>query len=621
VIEPLVPATALSSPHHDGSARYVPNDAAEVGETVPVFLAVPHEDGATDVHLRSTPDAEAELFDGSIDRITKTETWWRCDVPVRNPGTHYRFLLEGGGRGYRWLNGTGLHGHEVTDAADFRFTAPNTPPEWARDAFVYQVFPDRFARSAAAEDRTMPNWAHPASWGDPVDALGPTVATQLYGGDLDGITAHLDHITRLNVNTVYLTPFFPAESNHRYNATDFAVVDPLLGGDEALIRLSDECHRRGLRLLGDLTTNHSGDAHHWFRTALTDPTAPEREFYYFAGPDSDEYEGWLGHGTLPKFNFGSAELRRRLLEGPDSIAGRWLQPPFNLDGWRVDVGHMTGRRGVDDYNADVTRALRRTLAGTGREPVLIAEHSFDATTDLGGEGWHGVMDYSAFTTPVRSWLRDPDTDEHRHPGLPPLVPRLPAEAAVSTMQAYLGSRPWRATATSWSILSSHDTARIRTIVRTREMHEVAAGLLFTMPGVPMVFAGDELGLSGTFGEDARTPFPWSREDSWDRHTLATYRALAALRRDSEALRRGGLRWVAASGDALVYLRESPRERLLVLALRAPAPAPRLPAGLLGLNEEAPNVLGGAPALHAEPEADVLLTGDGPTFQVWRLPSP
>ncbi|RBY83886.1 glycoside hydrolase family 13 protein [Geodermatophilus sp. TF02-6] len=609
----------MSCPHHDGSALYVPDDAPELGRTVPVFLRVPHADGATDVHVRSTPDAEAELFPGVVDRKTETETWWRCEVPVRNPGTHYRFLLMGGPRGYRWLDGAGLHAHEVTDAADFRLTAAATPPEWTRDAFVYQVFPDRFARSAAADGRATPPWAHPAGWDDPVDALGPTVATQFYGGDLDGIALHLDHVAGLGADTLYLTPFFPAESNHRYNATDFTVVDPLLGGDEALVRLSAACHRRGLRLLGDLTTNHSGDTHTWFRTALADRTSPERTFYYFAGPDSDVYETWLGYSTLPKFDLGSAELRRRLVDGPDSVAGRWLRPPFALDGWRVDVAHMTGRRGADDHNAEVARTLRRTLAGVGGQPALIAEHSFDATADLGGEGWHGVMDYAAFTTPVRSWLRDPCSDEHRHPGLPPLVPRLPAEAAVATVQAYVGTRPWRATATSWSILSSHDTARIRTIVRSREGHEVAAGLLFTMPGVPMVFAGDEIGLRGTFGEDARTPFPWNRPDSWDRHTLATYRELAALRRGSPALRRGGLRWVAAAGDTLCYLRESADERLLVLARRAAAPPLRVPADLLGLAGEAPNVSGGGAPLRVRDGRDVVLPGDGPTFQVWRLP--
>jgi alpha-glucosidase len=203
---------------------------------------------------------------------------------VRNPGTHSRFLVQGGSCGCRWLNGIGLHPHEVSDAYDFTFAASPGPPEWAGDAFVYQIFPDRFARSPAADGRQLPTWAKPAGWEDPVDALGPTVATQFYGGDLDGIAAHLDHVADLGADTVYLTPFFPAESNHRYNATDFTTVDPLLGGDAALARLSDAIHRRGMRLLGDLTTNHSGDTHHWFRTALADRAAVKREYAHHGAP-------------------------------------------------------------------------------------------------------------------------------------------------------------------------------------------------------------------------------------------------------------------------------------------------------------------------------------------------
>jgi alpha-glucosidase len=134
----------------------------------------------------------------------------------------------------------------------------------------------------------------------------------------------------------------------------------------------------------------------------------------------------------------------------------------------------------------------------------------------------------------------------------------------------------------------------------------------------MVFAGDEIGLRGTLGEDARTPYPWNHEDTWDRHTLDTYRDLAALRRDCRALRHGGLRWVAAAGDALAYLRECPDERLMVLALRAACPALQVPAWLLGLTGEAPNVFGGAAALRAAAGGDVALPGDGLTYQVWRL---
>ena len=608
--------SVLSQPHHDGASLHVANDAPALGETVPVFLRVPRDDGLTGAWARTTPDAEPHLLEGTIDRETAAETWWRFDVTVRNPLTGYRFLLGGGPRGYRWLNGTGVHPHDVTDAGDFRLSAAPPPPAWARDAIFYQIFPDRFARSARADGRPQPAWARPAAWDDPVVPPGDG-GRQLYGGDLDGIVERLDHLAALGVNALYLTPFFPGASNHRYNAASFEEVDPLLGGDKALARLSQEVHARGWHLLGDLTTNHCGDTHPWFRRALEDAGSPEREFFYFPGPQDNTYESWLGHSSLPKFRFSSAELRRRLLAGPDSIAGRWLRPPFDLDGWRVDVANMTGRHATDDFNAEVARALRATMDETRPDTLLLAEHAHDATGDLAGDGWHGTMNYAGFTQPVLAWLRHPEV-RLPYGGLPLDVPRLPAEAVVATIRAFLGAAPWRSSATSWSLLGSHDSTRIRSVVREADLVEVAAGLLFTMPGTPMVFAGDEIGVEGVGDPGTRQPFPWHRPEVWDRTTLARYRELASLRRDHHALRSGGLRWAHAEGDAIAFLRESERQRLLVLAARAGQGPLRLPGGALGLAGEAPNLYGYADPLRPDPDGSVTLPGDGPTFQLWQL---
>ena len=611
----VVTRSLAEQPHHDGSALHVAVEAPEPGATVPVFVRVPHGDGVTGLWVRTTPDAEPHYDPGRVDRTTASDTWWRCDVRMHNRLMNYRFLLDGGPRGYRWLNGTGTHAHDVTDASDFRLSAYPAPPAWAGDAVVYEIFPDRFARSTGADERPLPAWARPADWDDPVIPRGDDTPRQLYGGDLEGIIDHLDHIGSLGVNTVYLTPFFPAESNHRYNASSFHEVDPLLGGDKALVRLAQEVHARGWRLIGDLTTNHCGDSHPWFRRALEDPGSPERDFFYFASADDNTYVGWLGHRTLPKFRYRSEELRRRLLNGPGSVAGRWLAPPYDLDGWRIDVANMTGRHVEDDFNASVARDLRRTAAEGDR--LLIAEHCYDASGDLAGDGWHGAMNYAGFTRPVWSWLRDPD---HRPslPGTPVDVPRLGADALLLAVRAVHAAVPWRATVASWSLLGSHDSARIRTVCQDADVVEVAAGLLFTMPGVPMVFAGDEIGLEGALGEDSRRPFPWHRPERWDRITLTRFRALGELRRAHHALRRGGLRWIHAETDRLVYLRESEHERLLVLAVRAACGPLALPAAGLGLAGAADNIYGGGGPLAAEKDDLLTLPGDGPTFQVWRM---
>ena len=199
---------------------------------------------------------------------TAADRWWTVRVPVRNPTLSYRFLVSGRPSPYAWLNGAGLWFRDVPDGADFRLTTAPAPPAWARDAVVYQIFPDRFARSAGAADRPLPPWALPARWDDEWTVSPDTCAQVLYGGDLDGIADHLDHVESLGADTVYLTPVFPGGSTHRYDAATFDHVDPLLGGDEALARLAAACHARGLRLLGDLTTNHTGVGHDWFRAAL-----------------------------------------------------------------------------------------------------------------------------------------------------------------------------------------------------------------------------------------------------------------------------------------------------------------------------------------------------------------
>jgi alpha-glucosidase len=599
----------LGLPSHDGSACYVPEPAPALGDTVPVFVRTPAAAGVRGLHVRTTPDAEPRFAEAAVDRHTAAETWWRAEVEVRNPVTPYRFLLHTA-TGPRWLTAAGVVTHDVPDTTDFRLVAHDPPPAWAVNSVVYQIFPDRFARSAAAAHRPPPEWAIPCDWDVPVIGRGPQAPSQLYGGDLDGVVERLDHIAALGANTVYLTPIFPARSNHRYDASSFDGVDPLLGGDEALVRLSAAVHERGMRLLGDITTNHCGATHPWF-LAAAGGAADERELFYFEG---DRYESWLGVRSLPKLNWRSAELRRRFAEGPASVAQRWLRPPFRLDGWRVDVANMTGRRGADCLTHEVAQILRRTVTEATPDGLLIAEHNHDSTGDLDRDGWHGTMNYAGFTRPVWSWLRSDDLALPDFMGVPGGVPRRDGRDAVATMRAFAAHMSWRSLTNSWMMLGSHDTARIRTVVGDRERVEVALGLQLTLPGVPMIFAGDEIGLTGVNGEDARRPMPWHRPECWDHTTLERVRALTAVRHGSTALRSGGLRWAHVDADAIAFLRESESERLLVLARRAPG----IPVRLAGTGATSTsNVYGGASAA-CDPGGAVVLPGDGPTLQIWRL---
>jgi alpha-glucosidase len=570
------PVSLLRLPHHDGSPLHVSDEAPALGDTVTVRVRTSVDDPIDAVWLRTTYDAEP-VFHPTTATTNGDVVWWSGELPVHNPVTHYRFLLVRGDE-QEWLTGGGLVGHDVPDAADFRLAAYPPAPDWGRDAVVYQVFPDRFARSAAADERPLPDWALAADWDDEVAFEGddPRTPMQLFGGDLDGITEHLDHVAEVGADVIYTTPVFPGESNHRYNATTFTEVDPLLGGDKAYARLSAAVHERGWRILGDLTTNHTGDTHEWFLSAVDDPDDPHRSFYCF--DDDGSYACWMGHGTLPKINHANHDVRHAMVEGPSSVVGRWLREPYDVDGWRIDVANMTGRLADIDVAHEVARAVRRTAAELRDDPWVIGEHNHDATGDVDGDGWHGTMNYSGFSWPVWSWLRDPASPA-RPFGRPVPVPRRDGADVVATFRAWHGTLGWRATASSWNILGSHDSARIRTVVGgDAAVHRVAAGLQFTLPGVPMVFAGDEIGLEGVNGEDARRTMPWHRRDEWDTQTLATYADLARLRRDHPALRRGGLRWAHVDSDTIGYVREHPEETVLVVARRAAGGAFTLPLG-------------------------------------------
>ncbi len=604
----------LNQPHHDGSERYVAETAPDLGDVVTVWAQVPEGAGVDEVQVRTTPDAEPSW--ATAERVSSQRgwDWWRADIAVTNPLTNYRFLLHGSG-GYRWLTAAGTTDWDPPDATDFRLSAHPSPPAWALDAVCYQVFPDRFAR--AGRDKPWPPWALPTErWEEPPRSGGDAAMHQLYGGDLDGISARLDHIADLGCNLVYLTPFFPAESNHRYNATSFDEVDPVLGGDAALVRLSEALHDRGMRLIGDLTLNHCGDGHRWFRTAQAEPTSPEAGYFFFDDSPAG-YRSWLDVPTLPTFDLRNEQLRRQLVEGPESVAGRWLQPPYNLDGWRIDVANMVGRHGAIDENATVARTMASTMRALRPDSLLLAEHAHDASADLDGSGWHGTMYYAGFTRPAWFWLGQPNPEVDLF-GMPVPLPRFSGHTAARTVDAFRAAIPWRSYAHSLMLLDSHDTARFRTVSGSAERALVGAAWMLTAPGIPMLFMGDELGLEGAHNEDTRKPMPWD-ERRWDRTTLAAYRDLIHLRRRHSALRRGGFRWAHVGADVLVYLREHPDERLLVWLSRAPHEPVRLPAGLLEA-DHAEALLDGDD-LHATDGA-LALPGDGPAYTVWRLdPAP
>jgi alpha-glucosidase len=588
-------------PHHDGSAAYVdtPHDAVvatpDIGSTTRVRVVVPHAAGVDAVHVRAVEDGEPIHRPATRVGRRGASDVYEAEVHQVNPTQRYRFELDGAG-GTRWLTQAGVVDHEVPDTWDFALGAQPAPPAWIADAALYQIFPDRFARGGSSED--WPDWAQPAAWDDPVVTAYPGSMQQLYGGDLRGIVQRVDHLDALGVTGIYLTPIFPSIENHRYAAAGFDTVDPFLGGDDGLAELAAALHARGLKLIGDLTLNHSGATHPWFLAAQADPSSEEAGYYHFVD-HPDRYHAWQGVASLPKFDHRDPGLRAQLYEGPGSVAARYLEAPFHLDGWRIDAANMAGRQGATDLSHELQRTLLATMRAVGTDRYLLAEHCHDATADLQGDGWHGTMDYAGFTRPVWSWLAAPERDVHLLGGPAP-VRRRGGAAVARMMDLVRGQVPWRSVVHGMTLLGSHDTLRWAFVAGDRARRHVGLTWLLTFVGVPSLFYGDEVGLGAAGGVahvDAgdvlgaaadgaadvvtRLPMPWD-EQRWDPTTLALTRRLLALRRGSTALRRGGMRWVHLDDDVIVFLREHPRERILVALTRAAAEPVQLDAAVLDI---------------------------------------
>jgi len=605
--------------HHDGSSLYSPDGTPVVGESVRLRVRIPAGAPApVSMHVRMLVDAEPRYTRmqpmHTAPRPDAGAEWWEAAVVVSNSRTSYRFLLNHADGRAEWLTTQGVDRLEPLDSLDFPLTTAPTPPRWAASQVMYQIFPDRFAPrpapaligAGAATTDAAPAWAIPADWHEEVVHTEETGSRQMFGGHLDGITARLGHLEQLGVTLLYLTPFFPAHSNHRYDATSFEHVDPLLGGDEALIRLVEAAHSRGIKVIGDLTTNHTGAAHEWFRRAQQEVNAPERDFYYWTGDGPEDYVAWYGVRTLPKLNWNSHELRRRFIEGLDSVVARWLLPPFSLDGWRIDVANMTGRLGTDDLNREIRQAVAATMRAVAPDTVLYAESTNDAARDFDGWGWQGAMSYSPLTRPLWHWLRTPQEAPQHHFGIPlETEPRYTARDVVESYRRFTSGYTWPLREVMMNAIDTHDTPRFAERAGDAEQL-VAAGLTMTLPGTPVLFAGDEFGLRGASGELSRTPLPWHTEP----RLREAYRAFTRARATHEPLRTGALRWLHADETLLAFVRETAEAAVLVVASSGDGTA-HLPHS------------GAVPVLaygdiRMRDDAGLLVTTAGPSVGIWTV---
>jgi alpha-glucosidase len=557
--------------HHDGSAYYVSNPLPAMGESVTIRLRAPSDAPIRAVYMRTTLDGEGELKRMTAADRTDGVTLYEIALPITMPHTNYRFKIIADDAAY-YLTSLGTLRFDPIDLYDFKLLANFRAPEWVLSTVFYQIFPDRFYNGDPSISPRPGEWSKREftvqlrEWGAPPLPYAEAGNLDFYGGDLIGVQQKIEYFKELGVNALYLTPIFRSNSNHRYNIDDFYNVDQHLGGNEALVHLTNALHDAGIRLMLDVTPNHTSSQHPWFTEAQKSADAPTSEYYTF-DKRPDDYLAWLGVRSLPKLNYASQRLRDRMYRDQDSVMQYWLAEPYGIDGWRLDVYNMTARQGELQLGHKVSREMRRAIKSSFPDCYLIGEHFFDGTPHLQGEELDATMNYQGFNIPLWRWLSGHDSGIESKPELAD-PNRMATDAFAAQLTHYRAVIPWVIARQQFNQLSSHDTTRILNIVDGNpELVKLGAAMLMTYPGVPCIYYGDELGLPGGPDPDNRRCMPWHDPDSWNRDLFSYFQQLIAFRKSAPALIRGGFQQLYASGDLWIFLRQSHEQALLVVGYR------------------------------------------------------
>ena len=467
-----------------------------------------------------------------------------AEFPAPAPGLYfYRFhIWDKNGEYDLFRSGTGTN---IGNGALWQISvlpADYAPPEDWRGTVYYQIFPDRFAKSG---DCDLTGKLEPYTVRDFATFVPKARnATDFAGGNLRGVMEKLDYIQGLGVKVIYFNPIVLAWSNHRYDAADYTRLDPMLGTVEDFTALCDAAHERGMKIVLDGVFSHTGshsvyfdcDGHFGGGAVSAGPASKYYKWYDFQ-EFPRKYTAWWGVDVMPCVNELDPDYLEYIL-GEDGVVALWLRR--GADGFRLDV--------ADELPDAFIAALYRRVKAEKPDGVVIGEVWEDASNKISysvrrryftGAELDGVINYP-FRTAILNFAAGADGGETLAETVVALSENYPAPALDCTM----------------AVLGTHDTERVGTVLPDRNARRAAAFLQFTLPGSPVIYYGDEAGLTGGRDPMNRLPFPWGRED---RDLQELYRALAGLKNSHPALRTGDVCFEYAGDGRVCFTRRCKTE--------------------------------------------------------------
>ncbi|WIM40703.1 alpha-glycosidase [Paenibacillus sp. PK4536] len=471
--------------------------------------------------------------------VFATDDWfdyWECEVVPPFRRIKYGFLLKNDDEEI-WMDEDkfGKEEPKMDRLFDIPFINPVdvfTPPAWVKDAVFYQIFPERFANgdpSINPKD-TLP-WGEKPEW------------FNFFGGDLQGIIDHLDHLTDLGINAIYMTPIFKATTNHKYDTEDYMELDPHFGDKETLKKLIATCHDKGIRVMFDAVFNHSGKTFAPFVDVQEKGEQSKykdwfhvRKFPLAVEDGIPTYDTFDFEPLMPKLNTENPEVKEYLL----NVAKYWVEE-FGIDGWRLDV--------ADEVDHHFWREFRQTVKSINPDVYILGEIWHESSPWLQGDQFDAVMNYP-FKNAVTDFFVEDTTDALTF-----------AHAIGTQMSRY----PRQVTEVSFNLLDSHDTARALTLAKgNKDRLKLAVTFQMTYSGTPCIYYGDEFGMEGDNDPDCRRCMIWDEKDQ-DLELFAFYQQLIALRKQYPALRQGTFKFLHAKegNNGLIYERSDDKDTFVI----------------------------------------------------------
>lgn len=560
----------LESIYTDGSYEFVNPCLPKKGEEVKIVIRMFENAPVNDVMLRTRINGGETRIHMKIEYCKKGFAYYTAKVKCNEDRLRYQFYIVTDEKIY-YYNQAGVTEYMTDEVHDFCIVYDYRQPEWVKGAVFYQIFPERFCngnKEISVKDGEYSFDGYETiqikDWNSVPKSYDEAHCLDFYGGDLYGIKEKIPYFKELGITALYVNPIFYAATVHKYDCLDYFTVDPHFGGDEALIELVDELHKNGIKIILDVSINHTGSAHKWFNKdceffdksvgAYNNPDSLERNYYFFS--DNNEYKCWWDVSTLPTLNYSSRELRKILYLDENSLVKKWLKPPFNIDGWRFDVADVMARSDEGQFHHEVWPELAKSIKDTKNDAYIVAEEWGDCEEFLRGNEWDTPMNYFGCARPVREFAGEGDLFLAREESVRNSHPNTSAHALAERICSHFQKIPYQLQQVQFNLIGSHDTSRLHNNPKIPfDAVKAADVILFTLPGSSSIYYGDEAYIDGRINdtEGCRYPMPWNKDYKNDEPYIC-YQKLAYLKQSAKAFTDGGFKILWDRGRTIAYAR-------------------------------------------------------------------